>query len=125
MSIEQTSSRNDETQRVQITGDVDVGVIGYGFGGKRKWRPTRIAVTFERHRVNGGEWTDWHEEHLSWSGHNVKADGSEGVPRSDRIWGFGIDPAPAEAYATVRTFVREMTPGADMPEPFRRDVPVG
>jgi hypothetical protein len=122
VNIEQTSSRNDETQRVQITGDVDVGVVGYGYGRKRSWRPTRIAVTWERHRVDGGEWTGWCDEHLSWSGTTVRVDGSDGVARSERIWPWSE--LPADVSATVKAFVRGVTPGVDLPDPFRREVPV-
>lgn len=124
MKIEQTSSRNDETQRVQIAGTVDVGTLGYGYQGKRSWRPTQVAVTFERHRVNGGEWTGWRDEHRSWSGFNVRADGSDGVPRSERLWLFDAE-LPADVLRTAAAFIRDMTPGADMPEPFRRGAAVG
>jgi hypothetical protein len=115
MKIAQTSSRNDETQRVQATGTVDVGELTFGGVSPRQWRPTHIAVTFERHRIDGGDWTDWDVEHLSWSGHVVMRDGSRGVPRSERLrWPvrerFG-------ALGHVREWVAVGMPVGDLPAP--------
>lgn len=118
MRIETAASRNDETQRVQRRGHVDVGVLKFGYKGLRQWRPTAIVATFERHRTNGGEWSGWQREHLSWSGHTVRQDGSAGVPRSDRIYFFADSDIPEDVLACLRGWLTEVTPLGQMPDPI-------
>jgi hypothetical protein len=128
VKIETTSSRNDETQRVRKSGAVDVGVIGYGYGSKRRWRPTMIQATWQRFRVNGDPWTDWTVEHVSWSGFNAKNDGTNGAPRSDRLWVSSMrdDESDAAVIEVVRAWIRAETPTGGLPDPIdERPVVVG
>jgi hypothetical protein len=123
VQISRTSSRNDETQKVQVRGTVEVGTIPFGHLGRREWRPTEILATFERHRVNGGDWTDWEVEHLSWSGHTVRQDGTAGIPRSDRLYLSELTQIGGKAgtvdlaLAHVREWLSGVMPAGDMPAP--------
>jgi hypothetical protein len=111
VQISRTSSRNDETQKVQVRGTVEVGTIPFGHLGRREWRPTEILATFERHRVNGGDWTDWEVEHLSWSGHTVRQDGTELTQIGGKAGTVDL------ALAHVREWLSGVMPAGDMPAP--------
>jgi hypothetical protein len=127
MGISTTRSRNDETQKVQVWGSVDVGVIHQTSGGyarKMKWRPTEIVACFSRFRVDGGDWSSWEVESLHWSGMTVRADQAAGVPRSERLYLTDLLAATSAALHEVRRWVRSTTPDGELQKPFR-PVPAG
>lgn len=123
MHIETVSSRNDETQRVQLTAEVDVGVIPYGFATRRQWRPTLMYVTWSRFRVNAGPWTEWVPEHVSWSGMTVRIDGTDGVPRSERVYLHElVARQDGQALAVVLDWLGGTVPGDSLPAPLPAQV---
>lgn len=103
MEIVQTAVKRTETQTCTVYGEIDTEPIPYGYQAKRRWRPRRIAVTFERNRVTGAPWGPWQDRSASWAGVTVRADGSDGADRSERIYTslHSSDPGIAEVTAWI------------------------
>lgn len=120
MNITYLSSRNTETQDVKVT----MGVSGAEprpiyKGGKRMWRPERIAITWTRSRVNDGPWSPWGVEGAI-TGPFVRKDGAAfggEYNNSNTEHIYGLYRLPAEFAETVLA----TRPNGDMPAYFRRE----
>lgn len=120
MNISLDSREVVETQTVHVQAALDVGVwpIPYSRAG-RYWRPDRVSVTWERQRVNGGDWGDWKVDRGMIIGPRVNRDGADSVQLySERIYGW---PGPAERVrsAELREWIED-----SRPDPESLPVPV-
>lgn len=74
--IRTKSRRVVEQQEVVVRGDVvDAEPRLIWSGGKVRWRPETIRVTWVREKVNGGGWSAWEMRSASVNGPKVKANG--------------------------------------------------